>query len=142
MKTLVPKADEIKRDWWIVDAKDQILGEVATKIADKLRGKDKPIFTPYLDCGDFVIVINCEKVKLTGQKLDKKIYYRHTGFPGALKETPARVMLEKHPERVITLAVNGMLPKNKLRKPFMTKLHVYTGETHPHGAQTPKKLEI
>lgn len=142
MKTLVPKADEIKRDWWIVDAKDQILGQIATKIADKLRGKDKPIFTPYLDCGDFVIVINCEKVKLTGQKLDKKMYYHHTGFPGGIREASAKVMLEKHPDQVISLAVNGMLPKNKLRKPFMTKLHVYVGETHPHTAQTPKKLEI
>jgi len=142
MKTLVPKADEIKRDWWVVDAKDQILGQIATKVADKLRGKDKPIFTPYLDCGDFVIVINCEKVRLTGGKLDKKMYYHHTGFPGGIKEASAKVMLQKHPDQVISLAVNGMLPKNKLRKAFMTKLHVYVGETHPHTAQTPKKLEI
>jgi len=142
MKTLVPKADEIKRDWWVVDAKDQILGQIATKVADKLRGKDKPIFTPYLDCGDFVIIINCEKVRLTGGKLDKKMYYHHTGFPGGIKEASAKVMLQKHPDQVISLAVNGMLPKNKLRKAFMTKLHVYVGETHPHTAQTPKKLEI
>jgi len=142
MKTLVPKKDEIKRNWYIADAKDVILGQLATKVADILRGKNKAIFTPYLDCGDFVVVINAEKVKLSGQKLDKKIYYRHTGFPGGIKETPARVMIEKHPARVITLAVNGMLPKNKLRKHLMTKLHVYAGESHPHEAQQPKKLAI
>lgn len=142
MKTYTPKIGEIEKKWYIVDAKDKVLGQVATKIADKLRGKGKPIFAPHLDCGDFVVVINAEKVKLTGNKLEGKKYYTHSKYPGGLKEESAGKMLERHPEKVIELAVNGMLPKNKLRKAFMRKLKIFTGESHPHEAQQPIKLEV
>jgi len=142
MKTYTPKVGKIERKWYIVDAKDQILGKIATKVADTLRGKNKAIFDPHVDCGDFVIVINCEKVKLTGNKLADKMYYKHSGFPGHLKEINAGDLLAKKPEKVMQLAVTGMLPKNKLRAQFMSKLHLFPGETHTHTAQTPTKLEI
>jgi large subunit ribosomal protein L13 len=142
MKTYTPQAGKIERKWFIVDAKDQILGKVATAVAVALRGKNKPIFDPHLDCGDFVIVINCSKVKLTGNKLADKMYYKHSGFPGHLKEITAGDFLAKKPEKVIELAVIGMLPNNKLRAQLIKKLHLFAGETHPHTAQTPTKLEI
>lgn len=142
MKTFTPKLSQIERKWYIVDAKDVTLGKLATKVADILRGKNKPIFDPHLDCGDFVIVINCEKIHLSGKKLTDKIYYRHTGYPGGLKEVPAGKMLALKPTKVIELAVAGMLPKNKLRADLISKLKLFAGETHPHSAQTPTKLEI
>ena len=142
MKTFTPKAGKIERKWYIVDAKDQILGKVATMVANKLRGKTKPIFDPHLDCGDFVIVINCDKVKLTGKKLSDKLYYKHSGFQGHLKQIPAGKLLEKKPTKVIELAVTGMLQKNKLRQHIMKKLYLFAGETHPHTAQNPISLEI
>lgn len=142
MKTFTPKESKIERKWYVVDAKDQILGKVATKVADKLRGKTKPIFDPHLDCGDFVIVINCEKVKLTGKKLSDKMYYKHSGFPGHLHQISAGKLLEKKPTKVMELAVTGMLSKNKLRQHIMKKLHLFAGETHPHTAQNPIPLAI
>lgn len=142
MKTYVPKQAEINRKWYILDAKDKTLGRIATVIADKLRGKNKPIFVEYMDCGDFVVVINTDKIKLTGGKMQKKIYYRHTGFPGGIISPTASEMLEKKPNQLLELAVRGMLPKNRLRKEFMKKLKLYAGESHPHEAQKPETLEI
>jgi len=142
MKTFTPKAGKIERKWYIVDAKDQVLGKLATKVADVLRGKTRPIFDPHLDCGDFVIVINCEKVKLTGKKLSDKMYYKHSGFPGHLTEISAGDLLAKKPTKVIEMAVNGMLPKNRLRQHIIKKLHLFAGEEHPHSAQNPTPLAI
>ena len=142
MKTFTPQANKIERKWYIVDAKDKVLGKIATKVADVLRGKDKPIFDPHLDCGDFVIIINCEKVKLTGKKMTDKMYYKHSGFPGHLKEINAGDFLAKNAGKLVQLAVIGMLPKNKLRAKLISKLHLFSGEAHPHSAQTPTKLEI
>ncbi len=142
MKTHIPKKDDIDRKWYILDAKGRTLGRIATGIANKLRGKDKPIFSPHMDCGDFVIVINAEKVKLTGKKMSDKMYYRHSGFPSGLKSASAKEVLEKKPTKVLELAVSGMLPKNKLRKVFMKKLKLYAGEEHPHEAQNPLVLEV
>jgi large subunit ribosomal protein L13 len=140
-KTHVVKAKDIQRTWWVVDAQGQSLGRLATKIATRLRGKHKPTFTPGLDTGDFVIVLNAGKITVTGQKLDEKFYYRHSNYPGGLKSISLRDQLAKHPERVITRAVWGMLPHNKLGKAMLKKLKVYTGAQHPHAAQTPKNLE-
>lgn len=142
MKTTIAKKSDVNKNWYLIDAKDKILGRLAPTIANKLRGKDKPIFSPHMDCGDHVIVINADKVKLTGNKLDDKKYYTHSGYPGAIKEKPARQLLERKPTRLLELAVSGMLPKNKLRKIFMKKLKLYAGEEHPHTAQEPKVLEI
>lgn len=142
MKTTIPKIKELKREWYLIDLKGVTLGKAATKIADILRGKNKATFTPHLDCGDYVVVINAQDVKLTGNKLDDKIYYSHSGFPGGLKEKTAKVMLEEKPEDVIKKAVFGMLPKNKLRKVFMAKLKVFSGEEYAHAAQQPKTIEI
>ncbi len=141
-KTHTPKADEIERRWYIVDAEDKVLGRIATEIARVVRGKHKAHFTPHLDTGDFVIVINAEKVRLTGNKLEGKMYYKHSGYTGSLKATPAGKMLEKHPERVIMHAVRGMLPKNRLGRKLLTKVKVYKGSKHPHEAQKPEVLEI
>lgn len=140
--TISAKASDFDRQWYIIDAEDQILGRLATKIADILRGKNKVNFTPHVDCGDYVIVINADKVKLTGKKLDQKMYTTHSGYLGGLKETPYRRLMEKFPERAVEHAVKGMLPKNKLQKKFMNKLKVYSGPDHPHQAQQPIKLEI
>jgi len=140
-KTHVVKAKDIQRTWWVVDAQGQSLGRLATKIATRLRGKHKPTFTPGLDTGDFVIVLNAGKITVTGQKLDEKFYYRHSNYPGGLKSISLRDQLAKHPERVITRAVWGMLPHNKLGKAMLKKLKVYTGAQHPHAAQTPKNME-
>jgi len=141
MATYSAKKGEVERSWYIIDAENKVLGRIATKIAAILRGKHKPVFTPHMDTGDFVVVINAKKVHLTGRKLDNKIYYRHTGYPGGLKSMTAEEMLKKKPENIIKLAVQGMLPKNKLGRKQLTKLKVYSGSNHPHKAQTPKVLE-
>ncbi len=142
MKTPLPKVNEIEKKWYVVDATDKVLGRLATQIALRLRGKHRPDFTPHLDTGDFIIVINAEKVRLTGRKLDQKMYYKHSGYLGGLKSMTARQMLEKKPEEVIRLAVRRMLPKNKLARHQLKKLKVYRGGEHPHAAQTPEPLEI
>lgn len=142
MKTPLPKVNEIEKKWYVVDASNKILGRLATQLAIRLRGKHRPDFTPHLDTGDFIIVINAEKVKLTGQKLDQKMYYRHSGYLGGLKSVNARTMLEKKPEEVIRLAVKRMLPKNKLARHQLKKLKIYRGSEHPHEAQMPEPLEI
>lgn len=142
MKTSIPKADTLNQKWYLIDAQDKVLGDVATVVANKLRGKDKPLFTPHLDCGDYVVIVNAGLVKLTGQKEDKKLYHSHSGFPGGYKEKPAKQIRSEKPTKLIELAVYGMLPKNKLRKHFMRKLKLYAGDAHPHEAQLPENLEI
>ena len=137
MKTFSLKNTEVARDWVVFDASDKILGRFATKIADKLRGKDKPTFTPHVDGGDFVVVINAEKVKVTGNKAEQKKYYKHSLYPGGLKEKSYKEVLESTPERIIENAVKGMLPKNKLGKSIIKKLKVYSGSEHPHESQNP-----
>ena len=137
MKTFSLKNSEVSRDWVVFDASDKILGRFATKIADKLRGKDKPTFTPHVDGGDFVVVINAEKVKVTGNKAEQKKYYKHSLYPGGLKEKSYKEVLESTPERIIENAVKGMLPKNKLGKSIIKKLKVYSGSEHPHESQNP-----
>ncbi|WP_298272849.1 50S ribosomal protein L13 [Geobacter sp.] len=140
--TKVAKKEEVTREWFLVDADSKVLGRVATEIANILRGKKKPTYTPSVDTGDFVIVVNAEKIALTGNKMTDKIYYSHSGFPGGLKEIAAGKLLEKKPEEVIRKAVKGMLPKNKLARHMLKKLKVYAGGEHPHGAQQPKVLDI
>jgi large subunit ribosomal protein L13 len=142
MTTLTPKKNEIERQWWLVDANGQRLGRIATQIARILRGKHKPIYTPHLDTGDHVVVINASKVALSGNKADQKTYFRHTGYMGNEKHIPFKKMIETHPERVIELAVKGMLPKNALGRQMKTKLKVYAGTEHPHQGQNPQPLEI
>ena len=137
MKTFSLKNSEVSRDWVVFDASGKILGRFATKIADKLRGKDKPTFTPHVDGGDFVVVINADKVKVTGNKAEQKKYYRHSLYPGGLKEKSYKEVLESTPERIIENAVKGMLPKNKLGKSIIKKLKVYSGSEHPHESQNP-----
>jgi large subunit ribosomal protein L13 len=142
MRTLFAKKGEIEKRWYLVDAKDAVLGRLAVKIANYLRGKNKPIFTPNCDTGDFVIVINAEKVKLTGKKLDNKVYYSHSGYPGGLKAETARERLRRCPEEVLTDAVWGMLPKGRLGRAMIKKLKVYKGSEHPHKAQKPEILSV
>lgn len=142
MKTYSAKPDEVERDWWVVDAEGKTLGRLASEIVTILRGKHKPIYTPHVDCGDYVIVLNAEKISVTGDKLDSKIYYRHSRYPGGLYQRTLREQLEKFPERVIETAVKGMLPKNSLGRKVLKKLKVYAGSEHPHQAQQPKPLEI
>jgi len=142
MKTEVAKIENVKRDWYLVDAQDAVLGRLATQVANILRGKNKAVFTPSVDTGDFVIVVNAEKIALTGRKLSDKVYYSHSGFPGGLKEISAGKLLEKKPEDVIKKAVKGMLPKNKLARHMLKKLKVYAGASHPHDAQQPKQLAL
>ena len=137
MKTYSLKKEEVQRNWFIVDATDRVLGRVATKIADKIRGKDKPTFTPHTDGGDYVIVINAEKIKVTGSKFNNKIYYRHSLYPGGLKSQTFKELNEKNPERIIEEAVKGMLPKNKLGKSIIKKLKVFQGPNHDHESQQP-----
>ena len=137
MKTFSLKNTEVDRDWFIFDASDKVLGRFATKIADKLRGKDKPTFTPHVDGGDFVVVINAEKLKVTGNKAEQKKYYKHSLYPGGLKEKSYKEVLENNSERIIENAVKGMLPKNKLGKSMIKKLKVYSGSEHPHQSQYP-----
>ncbi len=141
-KTYVTKPAEVERDWWVVDAKGLTLGRLASKIAPILKGKHKPTYAPNEDAGDFVIVINADRIHVTGKKLDDKMYYRHSGYPGGLRETPLRKMMEKNPDNVVMLAVRGMLPKNALGRKMLKKLKVYAGDTHPHEAQQPKTLEL
>ena len=144
MRTYSATADEVEaqRGWYVVDATGITLGRLATQIATVLRGKHKPIFTPGLDCGDFVIVVNADKVHVTGRKLDQKLYYRFSGYPGGLTSTSLRDQLEHHPERVIEAAVKGMLARNKLRRQLIKKLKVYAGPEHPHQAQQPKPFPL
>jgi len=141
-KTFFAKPEEVKRDWYVINAEGQVLGRLAAKIAVILRGKNKPLFTPHVDTGDFVVVINAEKVKLTGKKLYVKNYARHSGYPGGLRLINAKTMLEKKPEEVIKLAVRGMLPKNILGRKLIKKLKVYKGPEHPHKAQMPKEINL
>ena len=138
MKTYTAKPGEIQRDWYVVDAEGQTLGRLATRIADTLRGKGKPEYTPHVDTGDFVVVVNAEKIHVTGQKLDQKMVYRHSGYPGGLKTRTLREQLERRPTEVIRKAVKGMLPRNKLAAAQLTKLKVYAGPEHPHAPQAPK----
>ncbi len=142
MKSYMAKPQDIERKWYVVDATDQPLGRVASEVAKVLRGKHKPTFTPHMDTGDFVIVVNAEKVKLTGKKWDKKMYYRHTGYPGGLKEMNYDKLRAKAPEMIIELAVKGMLPKNTLGRAQLKKLKVYAGSEHPHQAQQPEDLKF
>ena len=142
MKTYLAPVNEIEKKWYVVDAKDKILGRLATEIAFRLRGKHKPTFSPFIDNGDFIIVTNADKVQLTGKKWDDKKYYRHTGYMGGIKETTAKELLEKHPTDLLTKAVKGMLPKNKIGRAQLKKLKVYAGADHPHQAQQPEVLEI
>ena len=141
MKTLFAKKHEVVHKWYVVDAKDAVLGRLATKIATYIRGKNKPIFTPNVDTGDFIIVVNAEKVKLTGNKLTDKVYYHHTGYVGGIKGKTAKELLDKKPEKIIEKAVWGMLPKNRLGRAMIKKLKVYSGPDHPHQAQTPEVLQ-
>ncbi|MGA9350919.1 MAG: 50S ribosomal protein L13 [Anaerolineae bacterium] len=142
MKTYTVGAKDIERGWYLVNAEGKTLGRLASEIAHVLRGKHKPIYTPHLDCGDYVIVVNADKVRVTGRKLDQKMYYRHSGYPGGIKGISLRNQLQKHPERVLQAAVRGMLPKNPLGRKMLKKLKVYAGDSHPHQAQQPKVLEL
>jgi large subunit ribosomal protein L13 len=142
LKTYVATPQDRERNWLLVDAEGQTLGRLATQIADALRGKRKPTFTPHVDVGDFVVVVNAEKIAVTGDKRAKKLYHRHSGYPGGLKTRTLNDMLERRPEEVIRLAVRGMLPKNRLARKQLTKLKVYAGAEHPHEAQKPQPMEI
>jgi large subunit ribosomal protein L13 len=142
MRTYTPNVDEIERRWWVVDATDRPLGRLATQLARILRGKHKPIYTPHLDTGDYVVILNASRVRLTGDKADKKEYFRHSGYMGGERFIPYKRMLAKHPERVVELAVKGMLPKNALGREMRKKLKVYAGAEHPHQGQNPQPLEI
>jgi len=142
MKTYQAKKEELKYQWYLVNAEGKVLGRLASELAKVLRGKHKPTFTPYLDTGDFVVVVNAEKVGLTGKKLKDKIYYRHTGYPGGIKEVSAEKLLAKKPTELIRRAVKGMLPKNSLGRQMLRKLKVYAGPNHPHKAQNPVPLEL
>lgn len=141
-KTYVTKQESIQREWYVVDAEGQTLGRLAARVAHVLRGKHKPTFSPSVDAGDYVIVVNADKIQVTGRKLDQKIYYRYSGYPGGLREITLRNLLEKHPTRAIEHAVRGMLPKNRLGRRMFKKLKVYAGPGHPHAAQQPKPLEL
>jgi len=142
MKTYLPDMATLERGWHLVDATDLVLGRVASRISMVLMGKDKPGYTDFLDTGDFVVVVNAERVKLTGDKWDKKVYYSHSGYPGGLKEVAAGRMRDEHPERIVTLAVKGMLPKNKLGSRMLKRLKVYAGPEHPHQAQQPIAMDV
>lgn len=142
MKTFIPKKNEIEKLWWLIDAEGKVLGRLATEISVLLRGKKKPEYVDFLDSGDFVIVVNAEKIKVTGKKLDQKKYYSHSGYPGGIKEKTLKEMLEKKPEEVIRKAVWGMIPKNKLGRAVYKKLKVYSGSDHPHEAQKPKEYQF
>ncbi len=142
MKTFSPTPEDISRQWYVVDAQDQVLGRLASQIAHRLRGKHKPEFAPHMDNGDFIIVVNCEKIKVTGTKMDKKMYYRHSGWVGGLKATTLSDVLADRPERVLMAAVRGMLPKNRLARRILKKLKIYAGPEHPHTAQKPQPLTL
>jgi large subunit ribosomal protein L13 len=138
VKTYHQKPSEVQRDWLLVDADDLVVGRLATQIATLLRGKNKPTFTPSIDGGDFVIVVNAEKIRITGRKADQKTYYRHSGYPGGIKATTYKMMMSKHPDRILRIAVKGMIPKNRMGRRLMGKLRIYAGPNHPHAAQQPK----
>ena len=142
MKTFSAKSADVKRDWYIVDATGKVLGRVAAKIARRLRGKHKPEFTPHVDTGDYIVVVNAEKLRVTGNKTKDKLYHRHSGYPGGIYSTSFEKLQQKHPERVLTLAVKGMLPKGPLGYAMLRKMKVYPGAEHPHTAQQPKPLQI
>jgi large subunit ribosomal protein L13 len=142
MKTYSAKPGEVTREWYLVDAEGKTLGRLATQIADTLRGKRKPQYTPHVDTGDFVIVVNAEKIHVTGNKLDQKRYYRHSGYPGGIRSRTLREQLDRRPTEVLRVAVKGMLPKNRLARQQITKLKIYAGPEHPHEAQNPKSLEL
>jgi len=142
MKTYTAKPGEITREWYLVDAEGKTLGRLATQIADVLRGKRKPQYTPHVDTGDFVVVVNCEKIAVTGAKLDDKMYYRHSGYPGGLRSRTFEEMLERRPEEIIRLAVKGMVPRTRLGRAQLRKLKVYAGPDHPHAAQQPQPMEV
>jgi large subunit ribosomal protein L13 len=141
MKTYSAKSGEVTREWYLVDAEGKTLGRLATQIADTLRGKQKPQYTPHVDTGDFVVVVNAEKIQVTGNKLDQKRYYRHSGYPGGLRSRTLREQLERRPTEVLRVAVKGMLPKNRLARQQLTKLKIYAGPDHPHEAQNPRPFE-
>jgi large subunit ribosomal protein L13 len=140
MKTWNAKAEDVERRWYVVDAEGEVLGRLATRIADTLRGKRKPQYTPHVDTGDFVVVVNAEKIAVTGKKLDDKLYYRHSGYPGGLRSRTLREQLDRRPTEVVRTAVKGMLPRNRLARRQITKLKVYAGPEHPHAAQKPEPL--
>ena len=142
MKTVSANPQTVRRDWYLVNAEGKTLGRLASALAHRLRGKHKPVYTPHVDTGDFIVVINAEKIRVTGRKLKDKIYYRHTGTIGNMKSEPLEKMLATHPERAIEIAVKGMMPKNSLGRQMFKKLKVVRGETHPHAAQQPKPLEL
>ncbi len=142
MKTFIAKKEEAERNWVLIDAADKVVGKVAVEIASILRGKTKPVFTPHVDTGDFVVVINADKVKLTGNKLEQKVYYRHSGYMGGIKAASAKDLMTNNPEEILKHAVKGMLPKNSLGKSMFKKLKVYTGSNHPHEAQMPKAINL
>ena len=142
MKTYNAKPGEIQRDWYLVDAEGKTLGRLATQIAERLRGKGKPQYTPHVDTGDFVVVVNAEKIVVTGKKLDEKLYHQHSGYPGGLRTRTLREQLERRPTEVLRKAVKGMLPRNRLARQQLTKLKIYAGPDHPHESQAPKPLEV
>jgi large subunit ribosomal protein L13 len=141
MKTYSQKKSEVQRDWYVIDASGLVLGRLATQIATLLRGKHKPTYTPSMDGGDFVVVINAEKVRVTGHKAEQKMYYRHTGYPGGLRQMTYKEMMQKHPDRILRLAVRRMMPKTRMGRKQMTKLRIYAGPHHPHAAQQPRVYE-
>lgn len=140
MKTSFIRKEDTNRKWYVIDANGQVVGRLAVEIARRLRGKHKPTYTPHIDTGDYIIVINADKVRLTGRKMDQKMYYRHTGYPGGLKSITAKALLQRKPERILELAVKGMLPKNRLGRRMFKKMKVYAGSEHPHQAQQPEVL--
>lgn len=142
MRTISAKEQDIQRDWYVIDAQGQTLGRLATRVATLLRGKHKPIYTPHVDCGDYVVIVNAEKIHVTGQKMTQKKYYRHSGYPGGIKEITLRDQLRKFPDRVIESAVRGMLPRNRLGRRMFKKLKVYSGPNHPHEAQKPQSMNL
>ncbi len=142
MKSYMAKAETVERKWYVIDAEDQVLGRLATQIATLLRGKHKAEYTPFVDTGDYVVVINADKIRVTGKKAQQKLYRRHSGYMGGLKEVPYEQMLEKHPERILEAAVKGMLPKNSLGRKMFKKLKVYAGPDHPHAAQKPEVYKV
>lgn len=142
MKTTLPKVNEIDRQWFVIDGTDLVLGRLASLVASRLRGKHKALFTPHMDIGDFIVVVNADKIKLSGRKIDQKMYYRHSGYPGGMTAMTAKRMLDEKPERVLQAAVKGMLPKNRLGRQMLKKLKVYAGPDHPHVAQKPAELSL
>lgn len=142
MKTISAKPETVKRDWYVVDAADQTLGRLAAEIAHRLRGKHKPEFTPHVDCGDYIVVTNCEKIRVTGNKAKDKMYHHHTGYIGGIKSISFEKLIDKAPERVLETAVKGMLPRGPLGRAMLKKLKIYAGEQHPHTAQQPQELKV